>query len=266
MQIELEYTKSIEENASHYYDKAKKAKKKLQGVQTAIEKAESKLKQLQKTIVTQSEQADAVAQQAKARSQRKWFEKFRWFYTSKGHLAIGGRDTQTNELVIKKHTEPNDLVFHTDMAGSPFFVLKLDQKSQATDEEIKEVASATFLFSRAAKQGLATSEVFYVKPNQVTKTANSGESLGTGAFVIRGKTTYVDFEQTNIGVYVLDHRVIAAPLQSIDKTIKPVAIVQSGNLKPSDAAKKVMRILKAGASDDIIRALPSGEMTISMRE
>ena len=60
----------------------------------------------------------------KPRSSKKWYEKFRWFYSSERFLCIGGRDATTNETVIKKHTGAHDLVFHTAMTGSPFFVIQ----------------------------------------------------------------------------------------------------------------------------------------------
>jgi len=47
---------------------------------------------------------------------KEWYEKFRWFISSDDFLILGGRDATSNEIVIKKHTEKNDLVFHR-----PFF-------------------------------------------------------------------------------------------------------------------------------------------------
>ena len=55
---------------------------------------------------------------------REWYEKFRWFISSEGFLVIGGRDATSNEIVIKKHADKNDLVFHTDIKGSPFHLSK----------------------------------------------------------------------------------------------------------------------------------------------
>ena len=52
-----------------------------------------------------------------------------------------------NEVLIKKHLEVNDLVFHTEMSGSPFFILK-DGRS-AGKSEIEEVAVlATSAYTR----------------------------------------------------------------------------------------------------------------------
>jgi predicted ribosome quality control (RQC) complex YloA/Tae2 family protein len=82
--------------------------------------------------------------------------------------VIGGRDATSNEIVIKKHTIASDLVFHTDMAGSPFFVLKssTDNTKGLDQQSIKEAADATCSFSRAWKMGLSTQSVFYVNPEQ----------------------------------------------------------------------------------------------------
>ena len=37
----------------------------------------------------------------------KWFEKLRWFVSSNNTLVIGGRDTNSNEKVVKKHLDYN---------------------------------------------------------------------------------------------------------------------------------------------------------------
>ena len=73
-----------------------------------------------------------------------------WFYTIDGLLAIGGRDSSSNMAMIRKHVEKDDYVFHADIHGSPFFILKNAQN--ATDASIMEVARATVCFSRAWRE------------------------------------------------------------------------------------------------------------------
>ena len=41
-------------------------------------------------------------------------ERYRWFYTVDGLLAIGGRDSSSNMAMIRKHVEKDDFVFHAD--------------------------------------------------------------------------------------------------------------------------------------------------------
>ena len=79
---------------------------------------------------------------------KSWYERYRWFFTSDGVLAVGGRDSSSNSAIIRKYLEKNDKVFHAEVHGSPFFLLK------AEDEELlplslEEVAHATVCFSRA---------------------------------------------------------------------------------------------------------------------
>ncbi|MFA6889348.1 MAG: NFACT RNA binding domain-containing protein, partial [Candidatus Woesearchaeota archaeon] len=105
MEITLNFTKTIHENAALYYDKAKKAKKKSDGAKKALEISSQKLAQLEKETI------ELPKQQMVQPVKREWYDKFHWFYSSEGFLVIGGRDAITNEIVIKKHTDPKDLVF-----------------------------------------------------------------------------------------------------------------------------------------------------------
>jgi len=181
-QIELDLTKSVEENASIYFEKSKKFKKKIEGAKEALEIYTAKLEKLEKKKELEKEEYE-----------RKKIEnvKVRWFFSSEGFLVIGGRDATTNEIVIKKHTADNDIVFHTDLAGSPFFVVQTSGK-KVGKSTMQEVADATVTFSRVFKLGQSNSPVFWVKPSQVSKEAQTGEYLTKGAFMIRGKTNYID--------------------------------------------------------------------------
>ena len=122
--LTLDLMKSIDENAAVYFERAKKVKKKIEGAEKALEINLKKLKELE------AKRDKFLEKSKKEKSDRKkeWYEKFRWFTSSEGFLIIGGRDATSNEIVIKKHTDTNDLVFHTDMAGSPFFWVKTEGK------------------------------------------------------------------------------------------------------------------------------------------
>ena len=168
MRIGLDIRKSVEQNAASYFEKAKKDKKKLEGARRIVEEYKKKLTVLE---TEQTEKKIVVSRPVK----KEWFEKFRWFFSSDGFLVIGGRDATTNEIVIKKYTENDDLVFHTDMAGSPFVVIKKEGKTgDFPDSSRQEVAVFTAVFSKGWKQGMSTMSVFCVKPEQVSKTAPQG--------------------------------------------------------------------------------------------
>ncbi len=252
MRISLYLEKSIEENASLYYEKAKKLKKKLVGAKEALEKSLKKLKELEKKKIE-------LKEKKKVERKKEWYEKFRWFYSSEGFLCIGGRDATSNEIIVKKHTEKNDLVFHTDIAGSPFFVIKNGQK--AGEKTLQEVAQATASYSKGWKLGLGSLDVFYVKPDQVSKKAKSREYLAKGAFMIYGKTNYLH-ANLEIGIGILkDGRVMGGAVDAVKKNCEKFVLIKQGKEKTSAVAKKIQKII-GGDLDEIIRTLPSGGCAI----
>jgi predicted ribosome quality control (RQC) complex YloA/Tae2 family protein len=252
----LDLNKNVEENAETYFNKAKKIKKKLAGAKEALGKSLREYENLKKLQSMEKE----VKEETKRK--REWYEKFRWFISSEGLLVIGGRDATTNEIVIKKHTSKGDLVFHTDIAGSPFFVVKAGS-AKIGDATIREAADATCSFSRAFKLGMSTTPVFYVKPEQVSKEAPSGEYLAKGAFMIRGKTTYVD-SKINVAVGIKDGRVMAGPVEAIKENCKKYVEIKQGRKKTSDVAKFIQKKI-GGELDEIIRTLPSGGCDIKKK-
>lgn len=256
--LTLDLTKSIEENAAVYFEKAKKAKKKIEGAQVALNENLKKLRELEAR--KEKEEIKKLELSKLKERKQEWYEKFRWFISSEGFLVIGGRDATSNEVVIKKHTEPNDIVFHTDMAGSPFFVVKTEGK--AVGEKTKEeVADATCTFSRAWKLGLQTSTVFCVNPEQVSKKTKAGEFMGKGAFMIYGKTNYID-NKVNLAVGITkQQQIMAGPRDAVKAHCDNFIVLDQGDEKVSKIAKYIQHKI-GGDLDGIIRALPSGEFRV----
>jgi len=257
----LDLTKTIDENAALYFEKAKKIKKKIEGAENALNENLKKLEELghkkEKLILEKSKQ-----EKLKERKPE-WYEKFRWFISSEGLLVIGGRDAVSNEIAVKKHTEPNDLVFHTDMAGSPFFVVKSEGK-QIGEKTKEESADAVCTFSRAWKLGLQTTSVFYVSPEQVSKKTKAGEYMGKGAFMIYGKTNYIN-NKVNLAVGITkQQQVMSGPIDAVKANCEKYLVLVQGNEKASAVAKYIKHKI-GGSVDEIIRALPSGGFEIRKR-
>ena len=253
MRIELDIKKTPEQNAGVYFDRAKKARKKLEGAKTAL--AESR-KKLEKLLAKQAQDVEEKQQKKVLQLQKKWYEKFRWFISSEGFLVIGGRDATSNEIVVKKHTDQTDIIFHTQMAGSPFFVIKTEGKKPGK-ETLEETAIATASFSRAWKSGLSIMEVFYVNPDQVSKTTKSGEYMNKGSFMIDGKTNEITAQlMLEIGL-TDDGKVMCAAKSAVQKNCKKHLTIIQGKEKTSDTAKKIRNKI-GGELDDIIASLPSG--------
>jgi predicted ribosome quality control (RQC) complex YloA/Tae2 family protein len=198
-----------------------------------------------------------------ARRKGEWYAKFRWFFTSEGKLAVGGRDTQTNSTLLARHVDPADAIFHADLFGSPFFLLK-GGRSMSEKEE-KEVAVATVAFSSAWKTGLGSADAFWVSPDQVSSAAPTGEYLAKGSYSIRGKKNFVSKNIVELAVGVDgEGRVMAGPESAVMSRCAHYVVLRPHREKGSDTAKRVLKDLSAEGEprtltlDDVQRALPAG--------
>ncbi len=257
VEVEIHLKKSVDENAGKYFNLAKKAKRKLQGAKEALAETKKKLEKLQKEEEQfwEEEKRRQEAVQKKKDRKKEWYEKFHWFISSEEYLCVGGKDATSNEIIVKKHTDKGDLVFHTDMAGSPFFVVKNGQ--EAGEATLQEAAQAVAVYSKAWKLGHGTADVFFVKPEQVTKEAQSGEFMAKGSFMIRGKTKYLH-PKLEYAIGLVDEQIIGGPEPAVKERTKSYVLVIPGREKKSSLAKKIKAKLKGGDLDDIIKFLPAG--------
>ena len=79
--VTIDITKSIEENAGLYYEKAKKLKKKLAGVEKTIENFKKDLANLEKRKAVEESQPAQPSAASKA-AKPEWYENFTWFVSS----------------------------------------------------------------------------------------------------------------------------------------------------------------------------------------
>ncbi len=253
MRIALDYRENVEKNAQRYFEKAKTAKRKLEGARRALRDKQDELESVRE------EDIELPSIEEQRQREREWYEKYHWFYSSDDMLVIGGRDASTNEYVVKKHAQKGDLVFHTDMSGSPFVVVKAEGESIG-DKTVQEAAIFTLMYSSAWKEGLKTSRVFHVTPDQVSKEAKAGEYLEKGSFMIYGDTTYVDVElDCAIGRY--DQKVMGGPRSAVEHHCDDWVAIQQGRNKTSDVAKQIQQRI-GGDLDELIQTLPAGGVAL----
>jgi len=245
-EIRIKLNKKIENKIDEFYNKIKKLKSKIEGAKKTIETLSKR--EIIKTKILKKIEIKKV---------QKWYEKFRWFYTKENNLVIGGRDATTNEILIKKYMEKDDLVFHTIEPGSPFFILK---SKNPDPSEINDVAIATASYSKQWSNKVSSSEVFYVKSEQVSKNANPGEFLNKGSFMIRGKKNFL---KVKLGITIgnSEGKVIGGPFSSINNKTKNYVKLTPGFNKKSDVAKKISKKLKL-EMDEIMKFLPNGTSKI----
>ncbi len=253
MELELDLRYTAPKNANLYFDKAKKFEKKL-------EKARLILKELEGKLLKEEEGRKIELKPEKADLKIEWFEKLRWFRLPDGRLVIGGRDATTNEIIIKKHLEPKDIIFHTELAGSPFFIIKTEGK-EVSQEYMEAVAQTTASYSKAWGERLGMVDVYWVNPDQVSKQAPSGEYMGKGAFMIRGKRNWLKPE-LKIALAWDGERVTAGPVDMIRPKAKKIMVLAPGYTKPSDIAKKADKWFGTHNVDEILRLLPGGKSDI----
>jgi len=254
VEFDIDTRRSIEENASLYFEEAKKSRKKALGAERAIAAAKKRLGEHEVARAASEEKKAAVKKR-----ERKWYEKFRWFISSEGFLVIGGRDATTNDIIVKKHMEKGDVVFHTDMAGSPFVIVKAGEKGVG-EQTLKEAADETASFSRGWKLGISEMDVFNVSPEQVSVTPKPGEYMGKGSFMIYGKRNSMR-AMMKVAVGVCEGAVMCGPESAVRKNCEKIVVVAQGSEKKTDVAKKIARQLSCEL-DDVVRELPSGGLRI----
>lgn len=204
---------------------------------------------------------------------REWFERFRWFVTTGGKLVIAGRDATQNEVIVRNYMKPWDVFLHADIPGAAAVVIKLRDPSDGVGEEdLLEAARYAASYSRAWVMGLSVIDVFYVRGEQVTKKAPSGEYLGRGSFMIYGTRGWVRNVELRLGVGVrVDHvdntaiiRLLTAPPEAIDRLVNYYVVIRPGGRDKNEVGKAIYNEFKARLPgfakvvnlDNVIEALP----------
>lgn len=243
--------------ASTLFDQAKSLETKSKAASDSAEKLEKRMPMPREREPTRTRPLP--------RRKQEWYQRFRWFFTSEGKLALGGRDAQTNSTLITRHLQDNDTIYHADLFGSPFFILKGGEVQ--TQEEVLQVAQATVAFSSAWKTGLGAADAYWVRPTQVRTAAPSGEYLQRGSFAITGKKNFVNKILVEVAVGIdAEGRLLAGPEAAVRVQAPHYLVLRPQREKGSDTAKRVMKDLAGSVGegfpvpslDETLRMLPTG--------
>tara|TARA_Y100000590_G_scaffold181300_1_gene206651 strand:+ start:10499 stop:12418 length:1920 start_codon:yes stop_codon:yes gene_type:complete len=267
--IKIDVNLPLPSIASKLFDESKKQKAAIKSIEKLIKKTENKL---EKTI-EKGEIARGSIGFSEVRK-KSWFERYRWFYTSDGILAVGGRDSSSNSAIIRKYVEKDDKVFHAEINGSPFFILK-DRNDKIMPLSISETSHATVCFSRAWKEGMYGVNCYWVTPEQVKKAAPSGQTMGKGSFIIEGTRNYNKISTLKLAVGILhkdeNYLLVCGPPEPIKKTCLCYAVIEPGGIEIADMGKKIRanfvgvdeKFAKLFLVDDYVRVLPTGGSKIT---
>jgi predicted ribosome quality control (RQC) complex YloA/Tae2 family protein len=249
--VKIDIRKSIGDNADYYYLKAKKVKKKIEGVKEAIEKTREEIKKVEEKGVEAFQIREQKPRKRKTRK-KEWYEKFRWFVSSDGLLVLGGRDATTNEVLVKRHMQKGDIFVHADIHGAPAVLIKAEGR-EVPERSIREAFNFAASYSKAWKHGIFVLDVYWVYPEQVSKTTEHGEYVSKGAFIIRGKKNFGSGKvEAAIGVRIEgdDVRVVGGPPEAIEKQAKYSVRIVPGKMKSKEIAEEIKRIWLEKAKEE----------------
>jgi len=256
----LDIRKTLYETAASYYEQGKRARQRLEGAETALSKSRKKLEDTRRKLheaqtLERGKPAELVEKLEKRRVKHKeWFEKFRRFVSSDGVLVVAGRDAVTNEILVKKHVQENDVVFHADIVGAPFVVVKTDGKAPS-EECLREAGEFAAAYSRGWREGFGAVDVYWVKPDQLSKTGPSGESVGHGAFAVRGQRNWQRGVELKLAIGVIvdpddSVKFVGGPVASVQAKTQAYVIVVPGDLAGKELFKRILSVLAGKVSKE----------------
>ncbi|NDB63546.1 MAG: fibronectin-binding domain-containing protein [Nitrosopumilaceae archaeon] len=266
--IQIKAESSLPAIASTLYNEAKKQSAAIESIEALKRKNQKEIDKLK----LQSQETKKAVFFTEFRK-KEWFERYRWFYTSDGFLAIGGRDSSSNSAIIRKQLTKNDKVFHAEIFGSPFFVLK-DIPESLPFDSLNEVAQATVCFSRAWREVMYGMSAYWINPDQVKKAAPSGQFLSRGSFVLEGHKNFIKAPNLRLAVGILYHDeryvITCGPPEPIKKNCICYAVIEPGLDEMTDCAKRIRTefiklredIAKQFDIDEYVRVLPAGQSHI----
>jgi len=194
---------SAHANVEAYFEMKKrladKARRTIESNDKALAAAEKnvlvKLKKIQEAKLEQ-------AAGGKSRTERKpyWFEKFHWFISSENYLVVSGRDAQQNEQLVRRHLRKGDAYVHAELHGASSTIVKNNDPSAPIPFMTLSEAGQACVARSSAWDAKVTAAAYWVRPDQVSKTAPSGEYLTTGSMMIRGRKNYLPTSQLVMGI------------------------------------------------------------------
>ncbi|MBU5575330.1 MAG: DUF814 domain-containing protein [Candidatus Aenigmarchaeota archaeon] len=277
MEIEIDFRKSAQENAEKYFEEAKKYRKKIETLEKEIEKSKKEIEKLKEEKIEKKEPLK------KRKPRGKWYESYRWMFTTEGFLVIGGKDARQNELIYTKRINEKDIVLHADIHGAPLTVVKAEENRLPTPLAIREAAEFAAAYSSAWKSGIAEVDVYWVRPEQVSKQPPPGQFLPKGSFMIYGQKNYLKKMELKLSIGIkieknkegnLFAKVIAGNVQSVNKHAKYFITIIPGDKSQDEIVKEIKRnlllkalpedkpLIEAIEDDEIKKMLPPGNSEI----
>ncbi len=262
LSVEIGIKESIDKLIVRLYSKAGEAEAKARRALESINEIRRKLEE------EELKERSYKVRELIVHRKRKWFEKYHWIITTNNFLAIGGRNADQNESIVRKYLESQDIFLHADIHGAPAVILKTPKDRKPEIVDIMDAAILTAVYSKGWKEGLGSIPVWWVRGDQVSKNPPSGEYLAKGSFMIYGKKNYLRPIQLKLalGISIDDEGipiVIVGPEELVKKRSFVYAILVPGEGKVEEVATHIKEKFLEASSNEIkhlILALPLEEL------
>lgn len=239
--VDIDLALSPWSNARQYYDQKKtaavKEQKTIQSSAKALKSTEKKISaDLKKGLSQEKQILRPVRKQL-------WFEKFHFFISSEGYLVLGGKDAQQNDILYRRYLKKGDVYVHADLHGAASVIVK-NKPGRLNDPVPPSTLSQAGTFAVAtssAWDSKAVMSAWWVLPEQVSKTAPTGEILTVGSFAIRGEKHFLPPAHLLLGFGVL----FRVSEESMAKHLKH-------RLRDEEPEKAVAEDFDEGVDDDIL--------------
>jgi predicted ribosome quality control (RQC) complex YloA/Tae2 family protein len=251
LRFSVNLRRTLFENAAEFYERGKKAKQKAAGAMAALQESRRKLAEIEQNIreaeaLQRAKPAEALKELVKRKVESKqWYEKFRWFTSSDGFLVVAGKDAVSNEVLVKKYAAADDVVFHADITGAPFVVVKTEGK-EPSEQALREAGEFAAAFSRAWREGFGSADVYWVKPEQLSKSGPSGEYVPHGAFAVSGKRNWTRNVPLRLAIGVIENgevEFVGGPVEAVKTKTKTYVILEPGDATGKELLRQVLRAL-----------------------
>lgn len=260
--VVLDLDEDLETNARRLYERKKELTERAARIREALE--ESRREAARAREAAEREEARPPARPSYPTRRKFWFDAYRWTLSSEGFLILAGRDARSNEKLVRKHLEARDRYVHAEIPGAPSVVVK--EGAEAGEATLREACRFALVHSKAWQLGLGSGSAYWVTPEQVSKTAQSGEYLRTGSFVIRGTRNYAHNLELLLGVGEVEYegalRLVGGDPDALE-TLAPRFVI----LKPAGPVSRqdLIDFLSSAFEvppEDVSRILPTGTFEV----
>jgi predicted ribosome quality control (RQC) complex YloA/Tae2 family protein len=241
-EVEIDIRLSVEENAAKYYEDSKWARKKLGKLEEAKEGVRKKAEEAAPPVPEK--------EKPKRRPRKRWYEKYKWFTSTDGFLVVAGRDAKQNDTLLTKYAEQADWVYHADIPGAAFVVIRGEGK-EVPEQTKKEAADFAAANSKAWSRGLGTVDVFCAPRSRVSKPGG----MPRGSWVYSGEREWFRKLELKLSVGVKiegeKSRVICGPVMAVRNRSDYFVTIKPGGRQSLDLARVIKNkiLIKAKPED-----------------